>query len=151
MELKTILEMAIAGEPQPKGSLKAIPVKQKDGTLRVAMKNDNPKTKEWQDLMSFHATSEMRGASPWEGPVVINAYFRLTRPKSHYMAKGKLRNDLVVEHIDKPDLDKLARCVLDALTGICYVDDCQVVTLAATKSYSDFSNYPGLTLVVRGM
>ena len=151
MDLKTILEMAIGGEPQPKGSMKAIPAKNKDGTLRIAMKNDNPKTKEWQDLMSFHATSEMRGALPWEGPVVINAFFKLTRPKTHFMAKGKLRNDLVVEHIDKPDLDKLIRCVLDALTGICYVDDSQVVTVSGTKSYSDFSNYPGVTLVVRGM
>lgn len=151
MELKTILEVMVAGEPQSKGSLKAIPAKNKDGTLRIAMKNDNPKTKEWQDLMSFHAASEMRGGPPWEGPIVINAYFRLTRPKTHYMAKGKLRNDLIIEHVDKPDLDKLARCVLDALTGIAYVDDCQVVTLVSTKCYSDFSNCPGVTLVVRGM
>lgn len=151
MDMKTILEMVVAGEPQPKGSLKAIPAKNKDGTLRIAMKNDNPKTREWQDLISFHATSQMRGALPWEGPVVINAYFRLTRPKTHYMAKGKLRNDLIIEHIDKPDGDKLLRCVFDALTGICYVDDCQVVSFVATKCYSDFSNYPGVTLVVRGM
>jgi len=145
------LRLTVAGEPQPKGSLKAIPAKNKDGTLRIAMKNDNPKTREWQDLMTFHATSQMRGEKPWEGVVMVNAYFLLTRPRTHFMSKGKLRNDLIVEHVDKPDLDKLVRCVLDALTGVCYVDDCQVASVCATKAYSDFSNFPGVSLVVRGM
>ena len=33
----------------------------------------------------------------------------------------------------RPDLDKLARAVLDALTGIVWVDDDQVVELAYRK------------------
>lgn len=35
----------------------------------------------------------------------------------------------------KPDLDKLIRAVLDALTGIAYTDDSQVVRILAQKSY----------------
>jgi Holliday junction resolvase RusA-like endonuclease len=34
-----------------------------------------------------------------------------------------------------PDLDKLVRGVLDALTAIAYVDDGQVVEIYAKKSY----------------
>ena len=37
----------------------------------------------------------------------------------------------------RPDLDKLCRAVLDALTGIAYKDDQQVVSLFATKSYGE--------------
>jgi Holliday junction resolvase RusA-like endonuclease len=38
-------------------------------------------------------------------------------------------------HTVKPDLDKLLRAVLDALTGIAYEDDAQVVTAVAMKVY----------------
>jgi Holliday junction resolvase RusA-like endonuclease len=36
----------------------------------------------------------------------------------------------------KPDLDKLARAVLDALTGVYYLDDAQVVSLDLQKAYT---------------
>jgi crossover junction endodeoxyribonuclease RusA len=37
----------------------------------------------------------------------------------------------------KPDVDKAARSCLDAMTGIVYADDAQVVQLIATKNYGD--------------
>jgi Holliday junction resolvase RusA-like endonuclease len=36
----------------------------------------------------------------------------------------------------KPDLDKLTRAVLDALTGVIYADDSQVVQIEAQKGYT---------------
>lgn len=36
----------------------------------------------------------------------------------------------------KPDLDKLARACLDALSGVYYVDDAQVVALDLQKAYT---------------
>ena len=41
--------------------------------------------------------------------------------------------------ITRPDLDKLARAVMDALAGIVYVDDSQVVRLTAEKVYNPFT------------
>jgi len=60
--------------------------------------------------------------------------FQFVRPKSHYTAKGALR-DAAPRHVGKPDIDKLCRAVLDALTGIAYADDSQVVALDASKVY----------------
>jgi len=40
--------------------------------------------------------------------------------------------------ITRPDLDKLARAVMDALEGIIYADDSQVVRLTAEKVYNPF-------------
>jgi Holliday junction resolvase RusA-like endonuclease len=37
----------------------------------------------------------------------------------------------------KPDLDNLAKIVLDALNGILWADDCQVVKLEITKEYGE--------------
>jgi Holliday junction resolvase RusA-like endonuclease len=35
--------------------------------------------------------------------------------------------------VTKPDVDKIARCVLDALTGVVYGDDAQVAALDIRK------------------
>ena len=54
---------------------------------------------------------------------------------------------------DAPDLDKLARAVLDALTGIAYVDDKQVVALDARRVLLGpdalASDVEGVTLTVK--
>jgi len=36
----------------------------------------------------------------------------------------------------RPDLDKLVRAVLDALTDVCYEDDSQVIRLRASKVWA---------------
>ena len=37
----------------------------------------------------------------------------------------------------KPDLDNLAKAVLDALNGVAYKDDCQIVTVLSKKNYAE--------------
>ena len=37
----------------------------------------------------------------------------------------------------RPDLDKLCRAALDAMTGVVYVDDAQVAILSAAKEWGD--------------
>lgn len=53
----------------------------------------------------------------------------------------------------KPDLDKLTRAVLDALTGVWYVDDCQVVALDVQKGYTYGAPgvYIGITTIDNGL
>ncbi len=41
-----------------------------------------------------------------------------------------------MHHTKKPDLDKLARALKDALKGVLYHDDAQVVVLLARKVYA---------------
>jgi hypothetical protein len=49
----------------------------------------------------------------------------------------------------KPDLDKLARALLDALTmGGAVIDDAQVVDLAVSKVYPVDGNLPGVTFTI---
>jgi len=65
---------------------------------------------------------------PWEGPVGIVLDFGIPKPKS----APKTRR---VWPDKRPDLDKLSRSVLDALTYVIFADDSQVVHLRATKDY----------------
>jgi Holliday junction resolvase RusA-like endonuclease len=52
----------------------------------------------------------------------------------------------VLSHTKKPDLDKLLRALKDALKGVIYRDDSQVVRVVTSK---DYSPAPGVIVTVR--
>jgi len=47
----------------------------------------------------------------------------------------------------RPDIDKLSRAVLDALTGIVFSDDAQVADLQAHKFFADAERPVGVRVV----
>lgn len=57
------------------------------------------------------------------------------RPKSHVTSKGALRKSAPAQLVAKPDVDNLAKFVLDALNGTYYKDDSQVCQLFVHKRY----------------
>jgi len=81
----------------------------------------------WRRLVADVA-QRFAPAEPWEGPVGIVLDFGIPKPKS----APKTRR---VWPDKRPDLDKLSRAVLDALTYVIFADDSQVVHLQATKEY----------------
>ena len=86
----------------------------------------------------------------WAAPVYVQLDFYLSRPKSHY---GTGRNAQKIKESapswpGRPDVDKLARAVLDALTGLVIADDSTVVELRAGKSYG---RRPGVAVLVEEM
>ena len=76
---------------------------------------------------------------PLEGAVSVELHFLLLRPPS--VSEKKRPYPSVM-----PDIDKLARAALDAMTGIVFRDDAQVVRLDVTKAYAQES---GLQLSAR--
>jgi Holliday junction resolvase RusA-like endonuclease len=52
-------------------------------------------------------------------------------------------------HTTTPDVDKLARCLGDALTGLVYVDDSQADRFYAAKRYAEPDEEPHVRLRVR--
>ena len=74
----------------------------------------------------------------WEGPIRIDLSFGLPKPKS---APKRRR----VWPDKRPDLDKLARAVFDALTHIVFADDSQIVEFTASKDYGP----PGVAIEIR--
>lgn len=74
-------------------------------------------------------------------PVLVDAQFRLRRPASLPRR--------VVRHSRKPDLDKLARALLDILVlARLLTDDGQVARLALDKRYTRLLEDPGCQLMV---
>ena len=132
------LTFTVYGVPIPKGSAKGFVIRPKGGgPPRAVVTHDNPKTKPWQeavvtaalDAVDAVAIATRQTQRPREGPVALTLRFYLPRPKS---APRR-----VVDHLKKPDLDKLVRCVKDGLTraGV-YRDDSQVVAMVVNKVFA---------------
>lgn len=95
------------------------------------------KTKDYESLVMDAASEAMGSSEPLETPVAIYLYIHMPIPASY---SKKRRQDClsgIEKPIKKPDWDNIAKAVTDALNGIVYVDDCQIVTAHVKKAYSD--------------
>lgn len=93
------------------------------------------KTVAWEQLVADAARTAMGSHEPVEGPVSVRIAIDVQIPVS--WSKGR-RTAAELQQVrpGKPDLDNVAKAILDALNGICYVDDKQVVRLVALKRYA---------------
>lgn len=81
---------------------------------------------------------------PLEIPLALNLVFYMPIPSSFSGIKKRQMNNGVIAHSKKPDLDNLAKFVLDCLNGILFKDDSQICEIRMRKIYS---NNPG-TLIM---
>jgi Holliday junction resolvase RusA-like endonuclease len=63
-------------------------------------------------------------------------YIRLPIPQSHNKKRREACLSGVEKPIKKPDIDNLAKSVLDGMNGIVWRDDSQIVSLHVTKVYA---------------
>lgn len=66
------------------------------------------------------------------GPLQLDVTFYIEKPKS----KIRKNSDPFPYPDSKPDLDNCIKLVCDALNGIVWKDDCQVVGIAASKAWA---------------
>lgn len=129
------MRFVVVGTPAPQGSKKAFVVKGPKGPRAVLIDDDKPGLKVWRDAVAQAARAAMLagdspiGTIPAQVAVKVEIEFRVLRPKS---VKPEERPFPSV----KPDVDKYARAVLDAMSAAgVYVDDGQVVKCDVEKVY----------------
>lgn len=95
------------------------------------------KTKTYEDEIRYMARAAMGASEPLETPVTVAIYIRVDIPKSFSKQKRKDALANIIKPTKKPDLDNIAKCFLDAMNEVVYLDDKQVVNLHVTKVYSE--------------
>ena len=124
------IAFVVHGIPVGQGSMKSL------GPKRIVASNAAT-LHPWRSVVAIAASQAMRGRALLTGPLHVSVDFGFPRPRSHFDSHGDLR-PLAPEYRDStPDLDKLLRALGDALTGIVWGDDRQVVSITATKPYVD--------------
>lgn len=141
-----------AGSAKPKGSHKPFVYQGGDGKHRASMAGDSPEEKGWRATVATAALAAMRAANlrPLSCCVDLHLVFIIgPRPKSQ-IGKHGVKPGSPSRPGKKPDYDKLARSVGDALNGIVYEDDAQVVRGLVEKLYtSDADPFVGVRITVR--
>jgi crossover junction endodeoxyribonuclease RusA len=133
-----ILAFQVFGVAEPKGSTRAFVPK---GWTRPIITDSNRNLKSWQQLVAEGASLAL-GKLPKEDRAIVTQGVRLTiafylpRPKKYH------KPDVNPAHLTKPDIDKLTRAVIDALTQVVFVDDSQVIELVARKDYARLNDAP---------
>lgn len=75
--------------------------------------------------------------NPMDGPMmaVIRAYYPI--PNSFSKTKRAQAIDGKLQPVTKPDLDNIAKSILDSLNQIAYSDDARIVWMTVGKYYSE--------------
>lgn len=136
------ITLLIPGKPRSKGSYRAI-VRGRHAFLA----SSDEHLAEWTNLIKLawqHQKLEPgeHVPGPSEKCFELDVNCEFSRPKSHF---GTGRNAGVLKpnaplrrHCRrKPDGDKIARAIMDALENCCWKDDCQVVMCKVRKWWSD--------------
>lgn len=129
--MRPSIAFTVFGVSEPKGSARAFMPK---GARFPVVTSDNPNLKGWENTIRGELQRVMKQtdghtlAHIFKSPVAVGLRFHLPRPKSKKKAKYPTT---------KPDVDKLARAAIDALSGVAFKDDNQVVAVQARKVYAE--------------
>jgi Holliday junction resolvase RusA-like endonuclease len=94
-------------------------------------------TRDFEKLVSDWATQSMGKKEPTANPIRVKLSIYIRRPKSN---KTK-------QHAQTPDVDNLAKAILDAINEIVFVDDKQIIELEISKYWADFVE-PSFTITI---
>jgi crossover junction endodeoxyribonuclease RusA len=132
----------VAGVPAPQGSKRAYGAGRPGGKIRLV--ESSKRVKPWREdvrqafLDQRHPESAPHVIATGGEALIVKIVFVMPRPK----ATSKTR--ATPPAVKKPDLDKLERAVLDALTSAgVYADDSQVVALYGYKRLAELGEPTG--------
>ena len=126
-----MITFRVVSTPVPKGSLRAFMLRG-----RPVLTSTSRDLKTWAAAVAEAARQAIPVLYPRGIGIHVAVVFVLPRPVG--LPKTKRR-----DHTVKPDVDKLLRALLDALTGIAYADDSQVCRAVVDKRYAALTEQPG--------
>lgn len=95
------------------------------------------KTASYENLVKLAAAGAMAGRVPMDGAADVSIALYVTPPASWSQKKQRAALAGEVMPTSKPDMDNVVKGIFDAMNGIVWQDDKQVVSLRVWKRYSD--------------
>ena len=149
------IQFEVNGTPAPGGSKKVFSIRRQGfHTGRFIVTDDAKHNKEWRAVVA--AAARAAKLPMLDGPIFLSVVFYMPRPKSHFWGINRIRTvaslraDAPYYHTTKPDATKLLRSTEDALTGILWKDDAQIVIQVVQKLYVPTSReQPGASIQVQ--
>ena len=133
----TFVAFTVHGEARPAGSKRAFPNK-KTGKI-IVTDDSGSRGKDWRRSVA-DAGAEAYTGELLRGPLDVTFTFYRPRPKGHYRTgrnAGEVKASAPAQPITRPDLLNLARAAEDALTGVIWHDDAQIVSEHLHKHFGE--------------
>jgi Holliday junction resolvase RusA-like endonuclease len=134
------VEVTIQGEPVAQGRARGYRTRR--GQLGFY---DPAKSRAWKETASLFFRSAMGSRTPLEGPLfcLIRAFFPcpLADHRKHHPKPER-------PHWGRPDAENVAKAVLDAGTGVLWLDDAQVASLHVEKAIAAQGAEPRVEVLV---
>ena len=136
----------VLGKPAPQGSKRHVG--------RGVMVESSKRCKPWrQDVR--HTALDLR-PDDWyanmDAAIALSVVFVFARPKSHFRANGQLKPSAPAHCTGRiGDVSKLVRAVEDAMTGIIYNDDAQIISLIAHRRFANDREQPSAIITVTAL
>jgi len=145
IEWSQVAKFFVHGRAAPAGSKSAFRI---GGRTVVAPASKY--SKPWMEVIHYRCLEEFDEIIL--GAVFLVTEFVLQRPKAHHIS-SKRSNGLKAKFLDSdmlsvPDCTKLVRCVEDAMTGVVWKDDSQVIEQRNIKRYAGPGELPGVWITV---
>ena len=125
-----VVTFTVDGDPVPKGR----PRFARRGQF-VQTYTDS-KTLEYETHVAIRARHAIGSSEPLKGALSVFLYLRYAVPES-YTKKRKEACLLGLEFPKRIDLDNVYKSITDAMNGIVYVDDSQIVEAHIKKVYAE--------------
>lgn len=123
----------VPGRPAPQGSKRHVG--------RGIMVESSTEVGAWRERVALVAHNAIQHHPVFDGPVCIRLSFVVPRPKSTPKSYTPAASK-------RPDVDKLARACLDAVTGVVITDDARVIRLSACKRLAEVGETPGVDVEI---
>lgn len=95
------------------------------------------KTKDYEVLVQQNYAEQCNGEYAGDSPLIINidAYFPIPKSVSKIRRQRMISNEIM--KTTRPDVDNVGKTICDALNGLAWKDDSQIVEATIRKFYSD--------------
>jgi Holliday junction resolvase RusA-like endonuclease len=91
----------------------------------------------YESKIAHFAKQAIGSTQPLKTPVSVYLYVRLPIPQSYPKKRREACLSGAEKPCKKPDIDNIAKTYLDAMNGVIFVDDTQVIDLHVKKLYSE--------------
>jgi Holliday junction resolvase RusA-like endonuclease len=111
--------------------------KQRPRVLKTGVTYTPKETVNYEAVVKALYIEKYGTEKPFEGPVMINivAFYQIPKSASKRRKEAMAKHDIMPTI--RPDLDNIAKIIMDALAGVAYEDDKQITSCSINKLYSD--------------
>jgi len=144
----TIADFTVPGIAKSE-SKKQRPLRLPDGRLvSVGPRTDDKPQAEYKARVALFARQAI--PAPVSGPVALRLHITRPQPRSYPRKPTPKYPWPWADMAKRKDLDNVAKLLCDALTGVAYHDDCQIVDLHVSRSFGEHGVRIVLSVALHG-